>query len=253
MFAKTIQFELYTIFNVSWETRKRSRSQNNWSYILYNICIWQQIGWLLCTGDSWFPLGNGTSRTFVFSIRHWKIYYLNSLLSCLPRVRHTICYTKRSLMVGIDSYIVEIQFTLVRKRAVTIVNAFKKEAKRKHGENHRYLRQFAITAIFIISANKYRKWLLCVLRGKTVHTPLLWQTRWRHSKQDGGRVNISTYSALATSEIQYSSTTFRHQGSSNRTTRDDHYKSWKRPTPDINYTTRCTLRVKGCTNSVRWG
>lgn len=151
--------------------------------------------WLMVSARKWdksdFRLFNQTL----------KISYLNSLLSCLPRVRHTICYTKRSLMVGIDSYIVEIQFTLVRKRAVTIVNAFKKEAKRKHGENHRYLRQFAITAIFIISANKYRKWLLCVLRGKTVHTPLLWQTRWRHSKQDGGRVNISTYSALATSEI----------------------------------------------------
>lgn len=79
-------------------------------------------------------------------------------------------------MVGIDSYIVEIQFTLVRKRAVTIVNVFKK-AKRKYGENHWYSRQIAITAIFIISANKYRKWLLCVLGGKTVHTPLLWQTR----------------------------------------------------------------------------
>lgn len=69
-------------------------------------------------------------------------------------------------MVGIESYIVEIQFTLVRKRAVTIVNVFKKEAKRKYGEDHWYLRQFAITAIFIISANKYHKWLLCVLGGK---------------------------------------------------------------------------------------
>lgn len=73
---------------------------------------------------------------------------------------------------------------------------FKKEAKRKYGENHWYLRQFAITAIFIISANKYRKWLLCVLGGKLCTRHYF----GKHgdvtaNKMAAARVNISTYSA----------------------------------------------------------